>query len=240
MKLVPFLALVLLLTAPSARACVTAADCDDHNLCNGTESCQAGVCIPGTGITCDDGNPCTIDTCDPVAGCTFTPANGCLLAGKKFRLGTGRDLRLGLQTAPQMSGVAFPANNTADDPVINGASLRVFATSGDLFDNTYPMPMHNWSYIGAQGENRGYLYKDFHNLDGPINIVLIRDGKKNKIKARGAALNFSLHEDPEPVWIVLRFGNTGRLFCLEFGGRTKFYRDIRFAGVASPAPASCP
>jgi hypothetical protein len=227
-------------TAWSAQACVINSDCDDANVCNGSETCQAGVCIPGSSITCDDGNPCTIDTCNGTAGCTFTLANGCLLSGKKFRLGVGRELRLGLQTAQEMAGVAFPANNTDDDPVLNAASLRVFTTTGDMFDNTYPLPMHNWKYLGVPGENRGYRYKDFHNLDGPISVVVIQNGRKNKIKARGPLLNFSLNGDPDPVSVVLRFGSIGRRFCLQFGGRTKFYQNVRFFAAASPPPPACP
>jgi hypothetical protein len=232
--------LILSSSAWSARACTTSGDCDDHNVCNGTESCQAGVCVPGTPITCSDGDPCTIDSCDPVAGCTFTSANGCLVSGKLLKLQNGKYLRLGMQTGQDLAGTAFPANNTADDPVINAATLRVFTTTGDLFDNTYPMPASNWSYIGSAGENRGYIYKDFHNLVGPINICAIRNGRKNKIKARGAALNFSLNSDPEPVQVVLHFGLSGRQYCLSFGGRTKFTPGARFGAVAAPAPGACP
>jgi hypothetical protein len=50
-------------------------DCDDGDLCNGVETCDAGVCVPGTPLACDDGNTCNgLETCDPVAGCqTGTP-----------------------------------------------------------------------------------------------------------------------------------------------------------------------
>ena len=38
--------------------------CDDGDVCNGDETCNAGVCDPGTPLTCDDSNPCTDDSCD--------------------------------------------------------------------------------------------------------------------------------------------------------------------------------
>src|SRR5206468_3316731 len=41
----------------------------DANLCNGNETCQAGVCTGGSGLNCDDSNPCTTDTCDGLGGC---------------------------------------------------------------------------------------------------------------------------------------------------------------------------
>jgi hypothetical protein len=43
--------------------------CPDASVCNGRETCQAGVCTPGTPLECDDGNPCTTDACHPAVGC---------------------------------------------------------------------------------------------------------------------------------------------------------------------------
>ena len=43
--------------------------CLDGNQCNGAETCNgAGVCLPGTPIVSDDGNPCTTDSCNPATG----------------------------------------------------------------------------------------------------------------------------------------------------------------------------
>ncbi|HXJ22657.1 MAG TPA: hypothetical protein VMT03_20740 [Polyangia bacterium] len=52
--------------------------CSDGNACNGLETCQAGVCTPGTPPTCSMAdNPCTASTCDPVDGCkTVMVADG--------------------------------------------------------------------------------------------------------------------------------------------------------------------
>src|SRR5262249_9233983 len=50
--------------------------CADANVCNGAETCASSVCVPGTPLTCTDGDPCTLDTCDPVDGCVF-PADPC-------------------------------------------------------------------------------------------------------------------------------------------------------------------
>src|SRR5438445_5095927 len=41
--------------------------CVDSNLCNGEETCQSGVCTPGTPPTCSGSE---IDACDPITGCT--------------------------------------------------------------------------------------------------------------------------------------------------------------------------
>lgn len=226
--------------AASALACTTNAECADGNACNGSEVCQAGVCIPGTSITCHDGNACSTDVCDPIAGCVFTSTNDCRLGGKKLRLGIGSELRIGLQTGPEMGGVAFPANYTNDDPVLHGASLRVLTAAGDLFDNIYPLPRESWEYVKTPGENLGYKYTDFHGMHGPITLAVVRNGKPAKIKSRGQALNFTLATNPDPVQIMLRFGNDGRRYCVAFGGRTRFYAGARFTALASPAPDSCP
>jgi hypothetical protein len=43
--------------------------CADDNPCNGEETCDsAAVCMPGTPLDVDDGDPCTIDTCEPDVG----------------------------------------------------------------------------------------------------------------------------------------------------------------------------
>jgi RHS repeat-associated protein len=54
--------------------------CDDGNVCNGAEICQAGACQPGVVLAIDDGNPCTTDSCDPAAGAlhaAVADGNGC-------------------------------------------------------------------------------------------------------------------------------------------------------------------
>ncbi|HEU5076585.1 MAG TPA: MYXO-CTERM sorting domain-containing protein [Polyangiaceae bacterium] len=47
-------------------ACV---NCDDGEACDGAEQCEAGSCVDGTPLECDDNNPCTEDSCDEVTGC---------------------------------------------------------------------------------------------------------------------------------------------------------------------------
>jgi hypothetical protein len=46
--------------------------CADTNVCNGAETCRAGVCAPGTTLSCDDGNACTDDSCNATTGCVRT------------------------------------------------------------------------------------------------------------------------------------------------------------------------
>jgi hypothetical protein len=52
--------------------CRSNASCGDGNVCNGVETCQAGVCIAGTPLNCSSGDPCIVDSCDPRSGCQHT------------------------------------------------------------------------------------------------------------------------------------------------------------------------
>jgi hypothetical protein len=61
----------------SVGTCLTAPDgtpCPDDDRCDGEETCQAGQCLDGPPLDCDDGNPCTDDSCDPISGCQHHPA----------------------------------------------------------------------------------------------------------------------------------------------------------------------
>ena len=50
-------------------------NCDDGNLCNGTETCDSltGNCVAGTPLICNDVDECTTDGCNPSSGCTTVP-----------------------------------------------------------------------------------------------------------------------------------------------------------------------
>ncbi len=65
---------------PDECECVVDAECDDNDVCNGIEFCNAFfTCDRGDPPVCDDGNSCTDDACDPITGCSNTanPANTC-------------------------------------------------------------------------------------------------------------------------------------------------------------------
>src|SRR5262249_15613063 len=56
-----------------AGSCSSDPECDDHDACNGMESCLLGthMCVSGRAMNCDDGDSCTTDGCDSASGhCT--------------------------------------------------------------------------------------------------------------------------------------------------------------------------
>jgi hypothetical protein len=65
--------LLVTLAATMAPACQEDSECDDHNACNGVETCVLNQCVLGTALNCDDGNACTDDSCDPLLGCVHDP-----------------------------------------------------------------------------------------------------------------------------------------------------------------------
>jgi hypothetical protein len=50
-------------------AVADATSCADADLCDGSERCFGGQCLPGTALNCNDGNGCTLDTCIAGGGC---------------------------------------------------------------------------------------------------------------------------------------------------------------------------
>lgn len=50
-----------------------ATSCSDGDPCNGDETCQSGVCVPGEPPDLDDGNPCTNDQCEFDIGVVHLP-----------------------------------------------------------------------------------------------------------------------------------------------------------------------
>jgi cysteine-rich repeat protein len=57
--------------------CAENTDCDDEDVCNGAEVCQADhTCSDPEDMDCDDGNPCTADACDALAGCQHVLIDG--------------------------------------------------------------------------------------------------------------------------------------------------------------------
>ncbi|MEK7706357.1 MAG: hypothetical protein AAB426_15455, partial [Myxococcota bacterium] len=46
--------------------------CSDGSACTAADTCNTGVCEPGSALSCDDGNVCTDDSCDAALGCVHT------------------------------------------------------------------------------------------------------------------------------------------------------------------------
>jgi len=171
------------------------------------------------------------------------PPAGQTLFGKKMLLTDDADAtRKRVVVVSNDPAVNLGAGNgSADDPVVNGGSLRILTSDGcgGPCDDTYPLPSSGWSYIGPPGDGKGYRYKD---TSGPIRLVLIRAGRRTRIVGRAGSspLGHELAAPPEPVDVVLSLGTVPRRWCMTFGGVTSFIADTRFSGKNAPAPSACP
>ena len=129
-------------------------------------------------------------------------------------------------------------NNSGDDPVLQGGSLRVVSAAGG-FDNTYPMPASNWVRIGAAGLNKGYKYKDAHMLLGPVTTAQMKPGANPtkpgqlSFNGKGSGLGSDLALNPNPVSVVATIG--GQRFCATSAGPRRS-RWIRSSRARTPRP----
>ena len=148
---------------------------------------------------------------------------------------------LDLETAPKIARLVSDdpaitlgaANDSADDPVLQGGSIRIRTANGcgGPCDTTYPLA--GWTYIGRRGANRGY---SFASATGPIRSATIEPGRVSFF-GRGTLLGHRLGEDPGPVDVVVRIG--GRSYCLRFGGTVQ-YTPSAYHAENARAPRSCP
>jgi glucose/arabinose dehydrogenase len=155
------------------------------------------------------------------------------LAGQKLQLRDNAD--------PAKKKLTYQAKDLvvlggpADDPTVVGGSIQVTSA---FFDDTYPLPAANWSYIGDPADAKGFKYKDKLLTAGPVKSAQIRATKLVKASGKGTGLGHGLSANPDPVDVVLTIG--GRRYCSSFGGAVTFTADKVFTAKLSPAPAGCP
>ena len=51
--------------------------CSDGAFCNGMETCQSGMCSPGTDVACNDGLECSVDSCNETTDACEYDDSGC-------------------------------------------------------------------------------------------------------------------------------------------------------------------
>jgi hypothetical protein len=125
--------------------------------------------------------------------------------------------------------------SSADDPTEEGGQLRVVASGGDGFDETYSLATSGWRYISKKKPANGYTFAK----GNPIKSISVKPGKGIKIVGKGSALGIGLASDPRPVLIELRLG--GARYCMGFGGSIEFTAGKKYlAKNSTAADAACP
>lgn len=106
--------------------------CTDGNACTELDSCDNGLCKPGSTKNCDDGLVCTTDGCDALTGCT----NVTLQAGGPCNDGdicTKDDACIGIEC----KGVSFSCDD--DNPCTTDACTGSGCTNTPLADTANPV-----------------------------------------------------------------------------------------------------
>jgi glucose/arabinose dehydrogenase len=130
-----------------------------------------------------------------------------------------------------------------DNPTLSGGTLQVTGTSRTeggavLFDDTYPLPAKAWKLLGkAPDKVKGFKYTDKKLENGPINNLIVKDGKLIKMTGKGEGLGHSLAVEPGSVQVVLTLGT--RRWCLTFNDTAKFKVDKSYRSKNQEAGA-CP
>lgn len=151
------------------------------------------------------------------------------ISGHRLLLRSDSDpARRGLQLLSKDPAITIGTGG--DDPTMSGAELRV---AGSGFDDVYPLPASGWAAKGTK-----LTYSDPELANGPVSSILIKAGKRLKVKASGAALGHVLGaDDPGPVNVTLLTGLMRH--CLSFGGTPTFKPDRLLKARGAPAPAEC-
>ncbi len=179
------------------------------------------------GKQCDDGNRIDGD------GCSSSCQNE-MLAGDSLVLKGGIGSKL--QLASRDPAIALGRGDlSSDDPVLHGATVRVFSTAGDGVDLSYDLPADRWQYVGGAGRNLGYRYQ---RRSGAIATAAVTPGHLMKLTLRDQQLARLLAQNPNPVQVVLTMGT--KVYQLSFGGTVTFHAQRLFRSRSAPAPLVSP
>jgi hypothetical protein len=105
------------------------------------------------------------------------------------------------------------------------------------FESVFALPASGWTVVGKAERPKGYRYVDRGRRLGPIQSVVIKNGKLLRIAGAGAALGIRLDVAPDPTLVEIGIGDAR--YCMAFGGTTTYRAGRRYAANAAPAPEGC-
>lgn len=126
----------------------------------------------------------------------------------------------------------------ANDPQLEGGTLRIFDLGGNAGDDTYTLDAANWTRIPSNPLNplRGFRYRGASSAVEPCKVVLVRDNV-----VRGVCKNQGMTLTPPfsgETAIVLTVGADSKRYCGQLGGTTLFNQTKLWRRNA-PAPGAC-
>jgi hypothetical protein len=151
---------------------------------------------------------------------------------------TGVGARLVLECGSSAAPADLP-DEPANDPLIEGGTLRVFDMGGAAGDDTYSLPAGDWRRIPSNPNAtlRGFRYRATPTPTLPCKLVLVR---ANRIKAacRNQAMTLTPPFNGDAA-IVLTIGTDSKRYCGQLGGTLLFNSDRHFWRRNAPAPSGC-
>jgi len=145
------------------------------------------------------------------------------------------------KTDPVENRVVVPAQGSAGDPTVNGATLVVYNSAGSGEKVTVALPAAGWQIIGSPSAPRGYRFGGLDRAD-PISRVVV---KADQITVRGGKQNwlYTLNETAQGrVAVRLRLGSA-LPWCADAPAKAGVANDRVDRFTAQPktaAPVACP
>ncbi len=225
--------------------------CDDGNPCNGTESCQAGVCrhaaAPPEGSTCPatdschaagtchdfvcvagpplpDGTPCP--DADPCNGLETCRAGVCTAGSGPQALAVQR-LRIRRKGATlALRGSIHPTSPIAPAST-DALSLTLLDAGGVLFSGTLPHPGSNRFWRARRGR---IAYTDRHGSESGLTSVVLHPGRGGVVTVEVLGRRIPLGGLTQPA-VTSRLLIGAQCFSADLGGKCSLdARRLRCAG----------
>jgi hypothetical protein len=151
-----------------------------------------------------------------------------LIPGKKVIVKPGK-------IAKVLSKGTFTFPSPANDPTVEGGTLRIFDTIfAGAGDNTYALPASGWSGLGNPPGAKGFKYKGAGSGSDPCKVVLVKDTTiKAVCKGSGVTLTTPFSGD---VGVILTLGTDSKRYCATFGG-TELKNDVKITKRKDALPA---
>jgi hypothetical protein len=190
--------------------------CSDGQFCNGAETCQTGICTPGT-------DPCpefceeSTDMC-AASSCASTPLSMCRTAQKSLLLIKNKepDDAKDRLVWKWIKGLATSQMDFADPTTTAHYGLCIYAgTASGLVGTMDVPPSSNWTPIS----DKGYKYLDLNSSqDGAFKIKLkgsTQPKSKALVKGRGIQLTDPLSATPLPLPVTVQLVNNQTGICFQ-------------------------
>jgi hypothetical protein len=133
-------------------------------------------------------------------------------------------------------GDPYDLPDVANDPTVEGGTVRFFDTGPGGDDVTFSLPAADWMALGG-GDFR------YNPMGGPtlqfpcINVELKDNQIDVKCNGQGVALTPPFAGD---LGVILTIGTSSKRYCASMGGTTDVNSSRRLERHDSPAPGSCP